>query len=88
MELDSIGHNRINSNKYSNEYRVCVDYRDLNRITRKNNYGLPRQDELFDRLSGAKWFSKIDLQSSNTSFICLINVAGALHRPIGITLYS
>lgn len=47
----------------SNEYRVCVDYRDLNRITRKNNYGLPRQDELFDRLNSAKWFSKIDLRT-------------------------
>lgn len=47
----------------TNEYRVCVDYRDLNSITQKNNYGLPRQDELFDRVSNAQWFSKIDLRT-------------------------
>ena len=43
--------------------RMCVDYRDLNRITVKNRYPLPRIDELFDRLKGASWFSKIDLRS-------------------------
>jgi hypothetical protein len=43
--------------------RMCVDYRDLNRITIKNRYPLPRVDELFDRLKGASWFSKIDLRS-------------------------
>src|SRR6202795_741166 len=43
--------------------RMCVDYRDLNRITVKNKYPLPRVDELFDRLQGAKYFSKIDLRS-------------------------
>lgn len=43
--------------------RMCVDYRDLNRITIKNKYPLPRVEELFDRLRGAKYFSKIDLRS-------------------------
>jgi transposase InsO family protein len=43
--------------------RMCIDYRDLNRITVKNRYPLPRFDELFDRLKGAKYFSKIDLRS-------------------------
>ncbi len=47
----------------SNEFRVCIDYRDLNLITVKNNYGLPRQDELFDRVCNAQWFSKIDLRT-------------------------
>lgn len=43
--------------------RMCVDYRALNSITVKNSYPLPRIDELFDRLQGAKVFSKIDLRS-------------------------
>ena len=43
--------------------RMCVDYRALNEITVKNKYALPRVDELFDRLQGAQYFSKIDLRS-------------------------
>ena len=43
--------------------RMCVDYRALNAITVKNSYPLPLVDELFDRLHGAKYFSKIDLRS-------------------------
>ncbi len=43
--------------------RMCVDYRALNKVTVKNWYPLPRIDDLFDRLSGAKVFSRIDLCS-------------------------
>jgi hypothetical protein len=43
--------------------RMCVDYRALNKATMKNRYALPRIDDLFDRLSGAKVFSRIDLRS-------------------------
>ncbi|GJZ83047.1 reverse transcriptase [Tanacetum coccineum] len=43
--------------------RLCIDYRELNRITICNRYPLLRIDDLFDQLPGAKYFSKIDLQS-------------------------
>ncbi|WVZ70973.1 LOW QUALITY PROTEIN: hypothetical protein U9M48_019600 [Paspalum notatum var. saurae] len=43
--------------------RLCVDYRPLNAVTIKNKYPLPHIDILFDRLAGAKVFSKIDPRS-------------------------
>ena len=43
--------------------RLCVDYRKMNRVMVKNKYPLPRIDDLFDQLSGACYFSKIDLRS-------------------------
>ena len=43
--------------------RLCIDYRHLNKVTVKNKYPLPRIDDLFDQMRGAKVFSKIDLRS-------------------------
>ncbi|KAK9100149.1 hypothetical protein Scep_023579 [Stephania cephalantha] len=49
--------------KKDGSMRMCIDYRKLNQVTVKNRYPLPRIDDLFDRLTGAKFFSKIDLRS-------------------------
>ena len=43
--------------------RLFIDYRELNKVTTKNRYPLPRIDDLFDQLQGASVFSKIDLRS-------------------------
>ncbi|XP_022847556.1 uncharacterized protein LOC111370081 [Olea europaea var. sylvestris] len=43
--------------------RLCIDYRELNKLTIKNKYHLPRIEDLFDQLKGASVFSKIDLRS-------------------------
>ena len=43
--------------------RLCIDYRQLNRVTIKNRYPLPRIDDLFDQLRGARVYSKIDLRT-------------------------
>jgi len=42
---------------------LCIDYLQLNKVTVKNRYPLPRIDDLFDQLKGARVFSKIDLRS-------------------------
>ena len=49
--------------KKDGSLRMCIDYRELNKVTIKNRYPLPRIDDLFDQLQGASWFSKIDLRS-------------------------
>jgi hypothetical protein len=50
-------------NKKDGSRRMCVDYRNLNEVTTKNKYPLPRIEDLFDKMRGANVFSKIDLRS-------------------------
>jgi len=49
--------------KKDGSMRLCVDYRQLNKVTIKNRYPPPRIDDLMDKLVGAEMFSKIDLRS-------------------------
>ena len=49
--------------KKEGSLRMCIDYRELNKLTVKNRYPLPRIDDLFDQLQGKTVFSKIDLRS-------------------------
>ena len=68
--------------KKDGSYRCCIDYRQLNNVTKKDAYPLPRIDSCLGALSGSAWFSTIDLRSpyhqvgvspadvDKTAFIC------------------
>nr|GFB97409.1 putative reverse transcriptase domain-containing protein [Tanacetum cinerariifolium] len=49
--------------KKDRSFRMCIDYRELNKLIVKNRYPLPRIDDLFDQLQGSSVYSKIDLRS-------------------------
>ncbi|GJU98000.1 hypothetical protein Tco_1327271 [Tanacetum coccineum] len=49
--------------KKDGSFQMCIDYRELNKLTVKNRYPLPRIDDLFDKLQGSSVYSKIDLRS-------------------------
>ena len=50
--------------KKSGEFRYCIDYRSLNKVTRKDVYPLPLMSECIDALDGNLWFSKLDANSA------------------------
>jgi hypothetical protein len=45
--------------------RLCIDYRGLNLITKKNRYPLPLTGEAIDRLSSARYFTKLDIRNAH-----------------------
>nr|GEV38300.1 putative reverse transcriptase domain-containing protein [Tanacetum cinerariifolium] len=49
--------------KKDESFKMCIDYRELNKLTIKNRYSLLRIDDLFDQLQGSQYLSKIDLRS-------------------------
>ncbi|GJQ96037.1 putative reverse transcriptase domain-containing protein [Tanacetum coccineum] len=49
--------------KKDGSFLMCINYRELNKLTVKNRYPLPRIDDLFDQLQGSRFYSKIDLRS-------------------------
>ncbi|GJR68963.1 putative reverse transcriptase domain-containing protein [Tanacetum coccineum] len=49
--------------KKDGSFQMCIDYRELNKLTVKNRYPLLRIDDLFDQLQGSSVYSKIDLRS-------------------------
>nr|GFB35960.1 putative reverse transcriptase domain-containing protein [Tanacetum cinerariifolium] len=49
--------------KKDGSFRICIDYQELNKLTVKNGYPLPRIDDLFDQLQRSSFYSKIDLRS-------------------------
>ena len=49
--------------KQKGDFRFCVDFRSLNKVTKKDSYPLPRIDEALDAVAGLSWFSSLDLRS-------------------------
>ena len=49
--------------KKDGSFRMCINYPELNKLTIKNRYPLPRINDLFDQLQGSNYFSKINLSS-------------------------
>ena len=63
--------------KKDGSYRMCVDYCALNKITIKNRFLVPRIEDLFDKLQGSSYFSRIDLKSG---FHQILIVSKDIHR--------
>ena len=54
--------------KKNGKLYFCIDYRKLNRVTKKDAYSLPQIDEILDILAGSKWFSILDLAVDTSKY--------------------
>ncbi|HSN22635.1 MAG TPA: reverse transcriptase domain-containing protein, partial [Methylomicrobium sp.] len=82
--------------KKDGSYRCCIDYRQLNLVTRRDAYPLPRIDACLDAMVGAKWFTTVDLRSSyhqvpvdpkdrdKTAFVCPRGMYRFRSMPFGL----
>ena len=55
--------NIVVAREKGNSLRMCIDFRELNKRTIRDSYALPRIDEILDSLSGAKYFTVLDMKS-------------------------
>jgi hypothetical protein len=63
--------------------RLCIDYRRLNEVTRKDAYPLPRVDDTMDELKDANFYTHLDLASESGKFECVIRTSTRRHfRPL------
>nr|GEX33909.1 reverse transcriptase domain-containing protein [Tanacetum cinerariifolium] len=69
--------------KKDGSFQMCIDYRELNKLTVKNSYPLSRIDDLFDQLQGLSIYSKIDLRSGAEDFVAYCD---ASHKGLGVVL--
>ena len=68
--------------KKDDSWRLCVDYRNLNQATKKDAHPLPRIDDTLDQLSGAHWFSTLDLASGYWQVELNLLTKKRLHSPL------
>nr|GEW24238.1 putative reverse transcriptase domain-containing protein [Tanacetum cinerariifolium] len=67
--------------KKDGSFRMCIDYRELNKLTVKNRYPLPRIDDLFDQLQGSSVYSKIDLRSLTNAPAVFMDLMNRVCKP-------
>ncbi|GKE93383.1 putative reverse transcriptase domain-containing protein, partial [Tanacetum coccineum] len=74
--------------KKDGSFRMCIDYRELNKLTVKNRYPLPRIDDLFDQLQGSSVYSKIDYGWVIISLECEKRIFRRRHLGLGTVITS